>query len=282
MNVNYSFIFKKVNQVGGSLDLKNAYQLTQTNQREAPRFNTTATDYLLKVNQFDVSGLQNVLDALEKIFGRVLSDMTKDMDSGDQLRFVMHSPQLFTPISLPVKDLTPQRMMFVVERVLQSQGNFSLDGSVHINFTHVAIPRGGKRRDFRPHFINLKERLKKKQCFVQIQNRDQLCCARAIVTAIARFDKDPYYHEIRQGRAIQPERARILHERVQVPLAACGIEEIKKFEAVLPDYQIVVVSADYFNAIIYKAQAAEKVIYLYHHGTHYDAIITMTGFAQSA
>ena len=113
--------------------------MTQTNRREAPRFNKTAKDYLLKVNQFDISGLQNVLDALENIFAGVLADMTKDMDSSDQLRFVMHSAQLFTPISLPfmpVKDLTPQRMMFEVERVLQSHEDFSLDGSVHMNLTH--------------------------------------------------------------------------------------------------------------------------------------------------
>ena len=115
------FILKKVDQAGGSLDLENAYQLTQTNRREVPRFKTTATDYLLKVNQFDISGLRNVLDALEKIFGRVLSDMTKGMGTDDQIRFVMQSQQLPTPISLPfmpVRELTPQRMMFEVERVL--------------------------------------------------------------------------------------------------------------------------------------------------------------------
>ena len=267
--------------MGGSLDLENAYQLTQTNRREVPRFKTTATDYLLKVNQFDISGLRNVLDALEKIFGRVLSDMTKGMGTDDQIRFVMQSQQLPTPISLPfmpVRELTPQRMMFEVERVLQSHEDFSLDGSVHINLIHVAIPSGGKRRDCRPRFINLEERLKKKNCFVRIRNRDELCCARAIVTAIARIDNDPYYAEIRHGRAIQRERARLLHERANVPFGTCGIEEIKKFESVLPDYRIVVVSADYFNAIIYKGQTAEKVIYLYHHDTHYEVITTMTGF----
>ena len=149
-----------VDQVGGRLDLENAYQLTQTNRREVPKFKTTATDYLLKVNQFDISGLQNVLDALEKIFGRVLSDMTKGMGTDDQLRFVMQSQQLPTPISLPfmsVRELTPQRMMFEVERVLQSHEDFSLDGSVHINLIHVAIPSGGKRRDYRPRFIYLEE-----------------------------------------------------------------------------------------------------------------------------
>ena len=206
--VNCSFYFKKVDQVGGRLDLENAYQLTQTNRREVPRFKTTATDYLLKVNQFDISGLLNVLDALEKIFGRVLSDMTKGMGTDDQLRFFLQSQQLPTPISLPfmpVRELTPQQMMFEVERVLQSHEDFSLDGSVHINLIHVAIPSGGKRRDYCPRFINLEERLKKKNCFVRIQNRDELCCARAIVTAIARIDNNRYYDDIRRGRAIQRE-----------------------------------------------------------------------------
>lgn len=47
-----------------------------------------------------------------------------------------------------------------------------------------------------------------------------------------------------------------------MPLGALGIEEIKKFEAVLPDYRIVVASADFFDAIIEKGQKVEKVISL--------------------
>ena len=73
----------------------------------------------------------------------------------DQIRFVMHSPQLNNPISLPfmpLKELTPRRIMFEVERVLQSHEEFTLSNDLHINLIHVQIPSGsgnGKRRSGR-------------------------------------------------------------------------------------------------------------------------------------
>ena len=45
--------------------------------------------------------------------------------------------------------------------------------------------------------------LKKRGCIIQIKNRDELCCARAIVTLKARVDKDPEYQNIMQGRGVQ-------------------------------------------------------------------------------
>ena len=50
------------------------------------------------------------------------------------------------------------------------------------------------------------------------------------------------------------------------------------FQAVLPDYQLVVVSGDHFNAIIYKGPETEKPIYLYYHSGHYDLITSMPAF----
>jgi hypothetical protein len=54
-----------------------------------------------------------------------------------------------------------------------------------------------------------------------------------------------------------------LHTLAKVPLLKCGIEEIKKFQAVMPEYQIHVVSKEHFNGIIYQGTEAEKKIYLY-------------------
>ena len=46
----------------------------------------------------------------------------------------------------------------------------------------------------------------------------------------------------------------------------------------LPDYQLVVVSGDHFDAIIYKGPETEKPIYLYYHSGHYDLITSMPAF----
>ena len=78
-------------------------------------------DYLLKVNNLNVRGLNHVLTTLDDLLTSILSDMTTGMADRDQIRFVMHSPQLNTPISLPfmpLRELTSRRLMFEIERVL--------------------------------------------------------------------------------------------------------------------------------------------------------------------
>ena len=69
-----------------------------------------------------------------------------------------------------------------------------------------------------------------------------------------------------------------LHQQAGVPVGKCGIEDIKKFQEVLPGFQILVVSKDHFNAIIYSGPEAEKKIYLYFHDSHYDVITSMSAF----
>ena len=265
-------------------DPRDSYDITQTSQKRVAKFNTTATDYLLTVKDLRVHGLREVLNLLDAIFSSILVNITKGMLPTDQVRFVMHSPQLSYPISLPfmpLRNLTATRIMFEIERVLQSNEQFSLDGSVHVNLIHVAMPSGGKSKIKRGG-INLKKRMEKKRCFIQIRNKDELCLARAIVTAIARLDKDRRWSSFRQGAAIQRTEALKLHNRAGVPLACCGLEEVKKFQAVLAGYQIVVVSAECFNRIVYKGPDTEKVIYLYLHDGHFDIITSMAAFLNRA
>ena len=69
--------------------------------------------------------------------------------------------------------------------------------------------------------------------------------------------------------------ARQLHESAGVPYGSCGISEIKKFQAALPDYQLNVISKEHLNALIYSGPEAEKHLYLYHHDDHYDVITSM-------
>ena len=117
-----------------------------------------------------------------------------------------------------------------------------------------------------------------KKCFITIKDKDELCCTRAIVTAKAKLDSHPNWESIRHGGRIQGNLAAQLHEKVGVQRGSCGIPEIKKFQDVLPGYQIVLISKERFNAIIYKGPEAPKRIYLYYYDNHYGIITTMTGF----
>ncbi|WAR15803.1 hypothetical protein MAR_030397 [Mya arenaria] len=120
--------------------------------------------------------------------------------------------------------------------------------------------------------------LQNKRSVIQIKNNDELCCARAIITAIAQIENHPQWNSIRLGRAIQGQLAETLHQKAGVPLQRCGIEEVKKFQAVLPNYQIHVLSKEHFNGIIYDGVEGGEPIYLYYHDQHFDVITKMTGF----
>ncbi|XP_052761746.1 uncharacterized protein LOC128204370 [Mya arenaria] len=120
--------------------------------------------------------------------------------------------------------------------------------------------------------------LQNKRSVIQIKNNDELCCARAIITAIAQIENHPQWNSISLGRAIQGQLAETLHQKAGVPLQRCGIEEVKKFQAVLPNYQIHVLSKEHFNGIIYDGVEGGEPIYLYYHDQHFDVITKMTGF----
>ena len=104
------------------------------------------------------------------------------------------------------------------------------------------------------------------------------CVARAIVTAIARLEGFSNYRSYKDGGPFQRTKALDLHHEAGVLLTPCGIDEIKLFQAVLPDYQLVMVSGDHFDAIIYKGPEMEKPVYLYYHSRHYDVITSMPPF----
>ena len=64
-------------------------------------------------------GLSHVLKTLDRRFTSILSDMTTGMAARDQVRFVMHSSQLSSAISLPfmpLEELRSSRIMFEVSR----------------------------------------------------------------------------------------------------------------------------------------------------------------------
>ena len=109
--------------------------------------------------------------------------------------------------------------------------------------------------------------VKSKNSCIEITNNDDLCCARAH----RHKDESPLhlseYNIIRQGRDVQKTKARDLHRLAKVPEGPCGLPEIREFEKVLPDYQIIVVSADHGNAIVHCGQTALHQLILLAHRT---------------
>ena len=265
------------------------YRIQPVKEHYSPKFKTTGKNYRVQFN----NTLDNV-DLLESqnrtydIFDRLIKDVTQGMNSTDQVRFVLQSNQLQSPISLPfcaLEELTTEKVFSQVEKVVQSNEEFRLNDAVNIDILRVQMAQGRGKSNLRRTTYDLREYLKKKKSVICINNNDNYCLARALAVSIARIEKDPQYKHIRDSkRQIQFERALALHQAAHVPFdIPCGLKEVDLFQQHLANYQIIVVSGDQNNTIIYPPKPPpnpnpEKSIYLYYQANHFDVITTLPGF----
>ena len=264
------------------------YQTKPTREHHSQKFNMTAKNYGVHFNNV----LHNV-DLLESrkrtygIFDHLIKDVTGGMNPNDQVRFVLSSKQLQTPIAIPfcsLEELTTEKVLSHVEKVVQSNEEFRLNNTVNIDVIRVEMPQGSGKCKGKRNIVNVRDYLKKKKSVIAINNKDDLCLARALVVSIARIEQDPRFEYIRRTEAVaQRERAFDLHEAANVPLGPCGLNEIELFQHYLVNYQIIVVSGDQNNAIIYPHQPPanpnpEKSIYLFYQANHFDVITSLPGF----
>ena len=266
------------------------YQIKPVRDHHSQKFNMTAKNYSVHFN--NVLDDVNLLESRNRtygIFDHLIKDVTQGMNLTDQVRFVLKSNQLQTPITLPfcpLEELTTEKVLSHVEKVVQSNEEFRLNDTVNIDVIHVAMPQGSGRR--RRNIVNIRDYLKKKGSVISITNKDNLCLARALAVSIARIENDPRYNSIKDSRCtVQRERAFDLHEAANVPLGPCGLKEVDLFQHYLTNYEIIVVSGDQDNAIIYPPRPRanpnpEKSIYLYYQANHFDVITTLPGFLNTS
>ncbi|VDI76732.1 Hypothetical predicted protein [Mytilus galloprovincialis] len=107
---------------------------------------------------------------------------------------------------MKLSQLNVERFQTEIERVLQSYEQFVMDETLEIELIHVSLPSGGIGK--RCKYGDLGKTSEEKRCFLQIQNNDELCCSRAIMTAKARLDGHEKWNSIRQGRNIQTNLAK--------------------------------------------------------------------------
>ena len=257
------------------------YVIENVKEVNIDKFKTKGTNYSIRFNNTmgDVE-IKDVHERLHDVFQHILDDTVGGIPSHDQMRLIIRSTQLEYPIVfpfMPQQRLTTERILSAVERVVQSNQHFRLNNTVDVNVIHVSMPSGGKGR--KRTAVNLEKHLERKKSVIRIQNKDNLCMARALVVAKARIDHDSRDRQIRNyQRPLQTQLAQELHTNADVPLGPCGIEEAKQFQVYLTEYQINIVSKEYNNKIIYSGPEKDKKIYLYMHNNHYDVITKMPGF----
>ena len=264
---------------------KDFYEKESVTKHKSKKFRMTATDHTIRFNN-----VLNELDLIESyectqaIIEHLLNDVTQDMNEKDQVRFVLRSEQLDTPISIPfmpVEQLTTERVFSQIERVIQSNRDFRLNDTVMVDIIHVEAPQGSGRS--KRTVLNIREYLHKKKSVITIKNNDNLCLARALVAAVAKIENAPNYGDlIRSDRRTQEKEAKKLHAAANVPLGPCGLPEVEMFQKYLTKYEINIVSGNHDNSIIYPPEPSTNnnvtPLYLYLHDNHYDVITSMPGF----
>ena len=264
------------------------YRLQTVKELYSEKFRTTGKNYRVQFNNtLDNVDLLQSQNRIYDIFDRLIQDVTEGMNPTDQVRFILDSNQLQSAITLPfcpLEELTTEKVFSQVEKVVQSNEEFRLNDGVNIDILRVEMPQGSGKSNLRRTTYDLREYLKKKKSVICINNKDDTCLGRALVVGIARIEKDPRYkHIANSSRPLQRARAINLHQAANVPLGPCGLKEVDLFQQHLTQYQIIVVSGDQNNTIIYPPKPPanpnpEKSIYLYYQANHFDVITTLPGF----
>ena len=156
-------------------------------------------------------------------------------------------------------------------RVLNSNENFEMDDSFQLSFTQVRTPpRGsGHKRKMKPGHRHPETFKQIKQSVITIKNKDDLCCARAIVTAKAKLKVDQHsnWEGFKKGRRIQLQQAQLLHHEADVP-----------FGPSLYNYQLVLVDETRGYEVSRFSPPQDKQLVLLYSGHHYDVITSLPGF----
>ena len=154
---------------------------------------------------------------------------------------------------------------------LNSNESFDPGEGLAISVILVRLPSPGSRlKNLALGRRRKEEDDKRKKTIIRILNKDNLCCARAIVTMMAwchkdepvRFDSDVHpmseWENLRRGHPVQTQRARALHLAAGVPEGPCGYPELQHFQDYLyqldPPYQLKVISRSHPFFMVFRGE----------------------------
>ena len=237
---------------------------------------------------------QQMMTALERGLREAIDEVLQEdgMEDTDRLYFNIGSRRLqynFRSWGLTVKtwreegDVVNEAFRKMVNS-LNSNESFMLDDSFTISIVRARLPvlGRGKRRNLKPWHKVTSTLKKRKHSVIAIKNKDDLCLARALVTAKAKLDNSPEFENIKRGRQDQEDAAALLHYEAGVRLGPCGYQELEKFQAHLKDYRIIMVNAEQkFACQTFAPEGKPELVVLYE-DKHFDTITSLEGFFGSS
>jgi len=258
------------------------FRRVQFRERNARRYGIRRTSYHLRVDNSPdefPEGHANIFRAFEEGLADQIEDLTRNMPDHDRIQIYLSSNRLqsaHTSANVSVGEWNDplsgaRRILDQISKMLNANENFEVDDTLQLDVTHIEMPEPGSgKRKWRFGSDAFDNFIKNKRSVIQIKNKDHLCCARALVVAKARADNDLQYRAIQDSRnPIQTRLAQALQEEARVPSdQPTPLEAIPLFEIVLPEYQIVVVSAEHGYSIVHKGPESDKTLVLLSHNGH--------------
>ena len=241
---------------------------------------------------------QNITEALQEGLRRAVNQVlttTPDLHDQYRLYFTIGSNRLhnnFQGWGLRAGEWREggDRVEALFQRLAQalnSNEQFEMDDSFQVSITQVHhAPQGtGRPRRGKPGHPTMDMLTRNSKSIIRIQNRDELCCARALVVAKARVDQHPKHKAIREGKGpLQRTLAWDLQREANVPLGPCSYDALTSFSQApsLRGYQILLVDAHRSFHITTFGAPQDKQLILLHHQNHYDVITKLPGFFGSS
>ena len=104
------------------------YQIIEEKFRKVPKFQSIARDMNLKITPPAID--EDLMETLDRVFSNLIKDLTTGMRDPHRVRMTIQSPHLGYEIWLPFMkpdELTAERLLAEVEKVIQSNEKFMLD-----------------------------------------------------------------------------------------------------------------------------------------------------------
>ena len=140
---------------------------------------------------------------------------------------------------LPVTDWMENRertRQWIQQLTNELNSSQNMDVSKDDFFAELTLVRtpftGGKYKKYNIKTLSFEDMLMKKRTIIAICNKDELCCARAIVTLKARLENDSQYNNLCKGLPIQTRLAKQLHQDANVPEVPVGLKNSIPFKPI--------------------------------------------------
>lgn len=269
------------------------YAIERVFERRIPKFGVQGREYRLRVSEIP-NDLHYALvcDMVHDVIARMLSELLEDehgvarYPDHHRVRFSLSSPGLDHEIWIPFippRELTVDRVMLSVEKVLQSNSDWVFGSSMSAMFVHAPLPHGARGLGAYHASAKTSDFLRRKRSLVRIPVDEYgMCLARALVVGVAYADGHPRYKSLVRARSyLQIRLARALCRKAGVdPSGSCGFREWEAFQRALgSSHSIVVVSRDMFDRIVYYGRpGAPKQVCVYHVEDHYHVVTRLAAF----